>query len=104
MKRIILYAQIKEEKLEEYVSLHENAWPEIYKILSDSNMHNYSISIRGNELYTYYEYTGDNLEADSEKMAANPIMQKWQALTKPCFIRDENGRAYKELKEIFYSL
>lgn len=103
VKRIILYAQIKEDMVEEYVRLHENAWPEVLDVIAQSNMHNYSISIRGNELYTYYEYTGNDLEADQEKMSSNPIMQKWQKFTKPCFIRDENGKAYKEMKEIFYS-
>lgn len=103
MRRFILYSEIKPEKLEEYVTLHKNAWPEIYDVISQSNIHNYSISIRGTQLYTYYEYTGDDYEADKKKMDENPIMKKWQVFTKPCFVRDENGSAYQELEEIFYS-
>ena len=104
MKRFITYAQIKEDMVDEYVRLHENAWPEVYGVIAESNFHNYSISIRGNEVYTYFEYTGNDYEADKAKMDNNPIMKKWHVYTKPCFIRDENGNAYKPLKEIFYSL
>ena len=104
MKRFITYAQIKEDMVDEYVRLHENAWPEIYSVIAESNFHNYSISIRGNEVYTYFEYTGNDYDADKAKMEGNPIMKKWHVYTKPCFIRDENGNAYKPLKEIFYSL
>ena len=98
----VLYKEIKHEKVQEYVELHKNAWPEILEIISESNYHNYSISIRGNQLYTYYEYTGNDYEADTKKMNENPIMKKWHTFTKPCFLRDENGNAYKELEEIFY--
>jgi L-rhamnose mutarotase len=60
IKRFILYSEIKPEKVEEYVTLHKNAWPEVMAIISEANMHNYSISIRGTQLFTYYEYTGND--------------------------------------------
>lgn len=103
MRRFILYSEIKPEKLNEYVKLHKNAWPEIYAIISESNFHNYSISIRGMHLYTYYEYVGNDYEADKRKMDESPIMKKWHTFTKPCFVRDEKGNAYQQLEEIFYS-
>ncbi len=102
MKRFILYSDIKPEKVQEYVELHKNAWDEVKEIISEANLHNYSISIRGTQLFTYYEYTGNNYEDDMKKMDENPIMKKWKTFTKPCFVRDENGNAYKELEEIFY--
>lgn len=104
MKRFILYARLKPDKKEEYVHLHKNAWQEIYEVIAESNFHNYSIAIRGDELYTYYEYTGNDYDADKAKMDNNPIMKKWHLHTKPCFLRDENGNAYEEMQEIFYSL
>ena len=102
MKRFILYSEIKPEKLEEYIALHKNAWPEIIELISSCNFHNYSIAVRGNQLYTYYEYTGNDYDTDKKRMDEDPIMKKWHTFTKPCFIRDENGNAYKELEEVFY--
>ena len=101
MKRFILYARLKPDKVEEYVELHKNAWSEIFEVIAGSNFHNYSIGIRGNELYTYYEYTGCDYDADKAKMDNNPIMKKWHTFTKPCFLRDEKGNAYEEIQEIF---
>ena len=104
MKRFILYARLKPDKREEYVQLHKNAWPEIYEVIAGCNFHNYSISIRGDELDTYFEYSGVDYDADKAKMDNDPAMKKWHIYTKPCFIRDENGNAYEEMQEIFYSV
>ena len=103
MKRFILYAEVIPEKREEYITLHKNAWSEIYDIIAECNFHNYSISIRGNSLYTYYEYTGVDYDADKAKMDNHPVMKKWHTYTKPCFVRDAEGKAYQDMEEIFYS-
>ena len=102
MKRFILYSKLKPEKIEEYVKLHKNPWPEILEIISECNIGNYSISIRKDELYTYYEYTGDNYEADMKKMEEYDIMNKWWSFTKPCFLHHDKGEYYEDLEEIFY--
>lgn len=102
MKRFILYSDLKPEKTEEYAELHRNAWPEIKKIISESNIHNYSISMLGTKLFTYYEYTGNDYEADTKKMEEYPIMQKWWSFTRPCFLHHDEGKYYDELDEVFY--
>ncbi len=61
--------------MEEYARLHAEPWPEIMEIIDSCNMHHYSISLRGNEVFTYYEYTGDDYEADMARMETYPIMQ-----------------------------
>ena len=102
MKRFIMYSKLKPEKIDEYVKLHRNPWPEILEIISECNIQNYSISIRGDELYTYYEYVGTDLKADNEKMASYDIMQEWWSHTKPCFLYHDQGKYYDDLEEIFY--
>ena len=102
MKRFIMYSKLKPEKIEEYVYLHRHPWPEILEIISECNIQNYSISIRGDELYTYYEYVGTDLEADNAKMASYDIMQEWWSHTKPCFLYHDQGKYYDDLEEIFY--
>ena len=102
MKRVITYAQLKPEKIEDYIKLHEKPWPELLEMLSSFNITNYSISIRGNELYTYYEYVGEDYDADMEKMNNSDIMQKWWVYSKPCFLYHEQGKYYEDLQEVFY--
>ncbi|MBQ4526935.1 MAG: L-rhamnose mutarotase [Clostridia bacterium] len=102
MKRFILYADLKPDKVEEYKEIHQNAWPEILELITKAHMHNYSISVRGTSVYTIYEYTGDDYEKDMAEMEKSPIMQKWWSHTKPCFLHHEEGWYYEDLEEVFY--
>lgn len=102
MKRFILYSDLKPEKVDDYIEIHANPWPEVLKIIDECHMHNYSISIRGTQLFTYYEYTGNDYDADMAKMEQYPIMQKWWSYTKPCFLHHDTGTYYEELSEVFY--
>lgn len=103
MRRFIMYSELKPEKREEYIELHANTWPEILEIITKCNIRNYSISIRGNELYTYYEYVGEDYDADMAYMDAQPIMLEWWKHTKPCFKHHDKGEYYEDLQEIFYN-
>ncbi|MBQ3100775.1 MAG: L-rhamnose mutarotase [Clostridia bacterium] len=102
MKRFCLYAQLKPEKIEEYARLHAEPWPEIMEIIDSCHMHHYSISLRGSEVFTYYEYTGDDYEADMARMETYPIMQEWWSHTRPCFLHHDKGHYYDDLTEVFY--
>ena len=102
MKRVITYAKLKPEKIEDYIKLHKEPWPELLSLLSSCNITNYSISMRGDELYTYYEYVGTDYDADMEKMDNSEIMQKWWTFSKPCFLNHEKGEYYEDLQEVFY--
>lgn len=72
MKRYGMVIGIKPEKIEEYKLLHAAVWPDVLSMIKDCNIHNYSIYLRDNLLFSYFEYTGDDFEADMEKMAADP--------------------------------
>lgn len=102
MKRFIMYSKLKPEKIDDYVKMHAEPWPELLELLSSCNITNYSISIRGDELYTYYEYVGTDYEADTQRMDNDEIMLKWRSMSKPCFLYHEQGKYYEDLKEIFY--
>ena len=102
MRRFIMYSDLKPEKVEEYVYLHRHPWKEILDWISECNITNYSISIRGTQLFTYYEYVGSDYEADMEKMAEGPRMEEWWSHTRPCFLHHDEGKYYDDLEEIFY--
>jgi L-rhamnose mutarotase len=97
-----LRSVLKYDKLDEYISLHKNAWPEMIKAMQESNITNYTIFIDGNELFTYYDYTGTQYNKDMLKMDKNPTMEKWCEFTKPCFVKYPDGVFYKNMKEIFH--
>lgn len=101
-KRFCQRAFLKKEKIEEYRRLHAAVWPDVLKIIKACNLENYSISIMDNMVVSYFEYTGDDYDADMDKMAADPVTQEWWKHTKPCFEGHDQGVYYEDLEEIFY--
>jgi L-rhamnose mutarotase len=67
----------------EYERLHADVWPDVLRHIARSNIHNYSIYRYGDLLFSYYEYVGEDLDADLASMAADPTTQRWWALCSP---------------------
>lgn len=97
--------QLKPEKIDEYVALHAEPWPGVLKTITECNLRNYSIFLQGDKVFAYYEYVGEDYEADMEKMAADPITQQWWEHTHPCFVKyavDPASEFYHDMKSIFF--
>lgn len=91
LQRYGMVIGIKPEKIEYYKKLHAAAWPGVLKKIKECHIHNYSIYLKEVEpgkfyLFSYFEYTGKDFEADMAKMAADPLTQKWWKETDPCQI------------------
>jgi len=84
MRRYGMVIKVKPEKFEEYKRLHANVWPDVLKMIKDCNIRNYSIYHRDGYLFSYFEYVGEDFEADMAKMAGDPMTQKWWDVCKPC--------------------
>ncbi len=84
MKRYGSVIRVRAEKLEEYKRLHANPWSEINQMVKACNICNYSIYYKDGFLFSYFEYVGTDYDADTAKMAADPMTQKWWELCKPC--------------------
>jgi L-rhamnose mutarotase len=79
MKRYGSMIKIRSEKLEEYKRYHAAAWPAVLSMIRQCNIRNYSIFLKDNFLFGYFEYHGADYAADMEKMAADPKTQEWWA-------------------------
>lgn len=105
VQRIASVIGIPAENVAEYERLHAEVWPQVLDRLSRSNMHNYSIYRYGTLLFSYLEYTGEDLEADRAAIAADPTTQEWWTHTDPLQVpvtdRSE-GEWWKELPEVFH--
>jgi L-rhamnose mutarotase len=110
MKRYGMVIGVKKEKLEEYKKLHAAVWPDVLSMIKKCNIRNYSIYLRQLDdgkhyLFSYFEYTGSNFEADMAKMAADPMTQKWWAFCKPCQMPLENRKEnewWADMEEVFH--
>ena len=105
MKRYGMVIRVRPELEDAYVHLHENTWPGVLQCISDSNIRNYSIFMRDGYLFAYYEYVGEDYEADMAKMAEDPVTQAWWKLTDPCQQPVESaaeGEKWAEMEEVFH--
>lgn len=97
--------QIKPGCLEAYKKWHANPMPGVNEMIQECHLHNYSIYSRGEYLFAYYEYDGDDFEADMAKMAADPATQKWWDTVKPLMqpLPDRNpGDFWSNMQEIYH--
>lgn len=107
MQRMGLVIGIVEEKIEEYKALHANTWQEILDILTAANIHNYSIFLREPEnlLFAYWEYSGDNFEADMKTLAEQDAMKRWWDICSPCqepLKTRAKGEHWAMMEQVFY--
>lgn len=83
MQRFGQVIGIKPEYVEDYERLHQVVWPEVLSMIHECNIRNYSIFRHGDLLFAYFEYIGDDYEADMAKMAADPKTQEWWGKVAP---------------------
>ena len=84
MRRFGQIIRVRPEKEAYYRELHANAWKGVLDQITQCNITNYSIFLRDGFLFAYFEYIGDDFDADMQKMADDPLTQEWWAECKPC--------------------
>jgi L-rhamnose mutarotase len=106
MKRFGMVCRLKPDRIEEYRKLHEAVWPEVLDMIRQCNLQNYSIYLKDDLLFSYFEYTGDDYETDMAKMGNDPATQQWWDVCKPCMLPLESRAEdewWAEMKEIFHT-
>ena len=106
MQRYGSVIRLRPEKEEEYLELHANAWPAVLAQISKSNMRNYSIFLRDGFLFAYFEYVGDDFDADMAAMAEDPETQRWWTFTDPCqepIATAKPGEHWASMTEVFHT-
>ncbi len=102
---------VQEKKIEEYKRLHAAVWPDVLEMIYRCNFINYSIYLRqmpdGNHyLFSYFEYTGEDFEADCATMAADKTTQAWWDVCMPCQtpLKDRaEGEWWASMEEVFHA-
>ena len=105
MKRYGMVIKVRPDKLGEYKRLHAAVWPGVLDMIKKCKIRNYSIYHKDGYLFSYFEYHGKDLAADMEKMAADPLTQKWWAVCKPCHVplpTRAEGEWWANMEEIFH--
>ena len=105
MQRYGMVLKVKSEKIEEYKEYHADIWSGVADIITECNIRNYSIYLKDDYLFSYFEYIGEDFKADMDKMAADPTTQKWwdimMPMQNPLPTRKE-GEWWADMEEVFH--
>lgn len=107
MRRMGMVIGLNPGKVEDYKRLHAAVWPEVLDMISKCNIRNYSIFLKEPEnlLFGYWEYHGEDFEADAAKMAADPRTLEWWDVCMPCqkpFETRKEGEWWAMMDEVFH--
>jgi L-rhamnose mutarotase len=107
MQRMGMMIGIAPDRIAEYKALHAAVWPQVLAMLSEANVRNYSIFLREPEnlLFGYWEYHGEDFEADMQRIALDPETQRWWTFCSPCQIPLESrgkGEHWAMLEHVFH--
>ena len=101
---------VKADKLEEYLEHHRHVTLEVEATIKQCNFRNFSIFVRRlpddeHYLFLYFEYTGEDFDADNARMAADPKTLEWWALMTPLItpLPDvEEGELWADMAEAYH--
>jgi L-rhamnose mutarotase len=75
-KRVGSLIKVKPEYEERYIILHRHTFPGVLDRIRKSNIRNYSIFLLNGILFSYYEYVGNDFDADM-KAIADTVTRDW---------------------------
>ena len=110
VERYGMVTGLKREKMAYYKELHTAVWPGVLKKIKECNIQNYSIYLKEIEgkpyLFSYFEYTGNDFDADMKKMAADTTTQRWWRETDPTQVplpdAAEKKQTWSRMEEVFF--
>ena len=107
MQRMGMVIGLNADKVAEYRELHTNVWPGVLKMITACNIRNYSIFLKEPEnlLFGYWEYYGEDFEADAARMAADPETQRWWDVCMPCqapLDTRKDGEWWAMMEDVFH--
>lgn len=103
MKRVGRIVKLKPQMKERYIKLHANPWPEVTKSINDCGIRNFSIYLKGELLFSYFEYIGDSYQEDMQKL--DMLTAEWLRETDQCQEPVAGAREdelWSVMDEIFY--
>ena len=107
MRRFGQVLGIRPECIDQYRAYHAKIWPEIERAIREAGIRNYSIFLRGGQLFAYYEYVGpaEEYEARMRALAGAPRMREWWDVMEPMQIPDPGrpaGTWWSDMEEVFH--
>ena len=98
--RIGRHSRLKKGCGEEYKRMHREIWPEILKLIKKAGVQNYSIFLKGRELFSYLEV--DDWDKAISIMMDDPAGLRFQEAISPLMEADDPVAPWEVIEEVFH--
>ena len=105
MRRFGMAIKLKPGSADAYRDYHAAVWPAVLEMIKDCNISNYSIYLKDDFLFSYFEYHGSDAKSDWAKMASHTKTQEWWAVMEPLqdpLATRKQGEWWAEMEEVFH--
>ena len=105
MNRFGMVIKMKPGSADAYRDYHAAVWPAVLEMIKECNISNYSIYLKDDLLFGYFEYHGSDLKSDWAKMASHTKTQEWWAVMKPLqdpLATRKQGEWWAEMEEVLH--
>ena len=107
VKRVGMVVGIRPDMIDQYKKLHADSNAGVRDLLGKYHMENFSIFLQeiGGKWYEfgYYEYTGDDYEADMAKLDAEPRNKAWLKRCDPMQLPLEGRKSWTKMEQVYYN-
>ena len=97
--------KLKSGSADAYRKYHAAVWPAVLEMIKECNISNYSIYLKDDLLFSYFEYHGGDLKSDLARMAAHSKTQEWWEVMEPLqdpLVTRKEGEWWAEMEEVFH--
>jgi L-rhamnose mutarotase len=102
MKQIAIKMQLKPNNAEEYKNRHDQIWPKLSALLTDSGISDYSIFLDSDNETLFGVFKSNNEEA-LQKLPDHTIMKEWWGyMADIMHCNPNNSPTTEELRRVFY--
>jgi L-rhamnose mutarotase len=107
VKRVGMVVGIKPEVIGKYKELHADSNPGVRDLLAKYHMRNFSIFLQKIDgkwyEFGYYEYDGDNFEADMAKLDSEPRNKEWLKICDPMQIPLPGAKGWTQMERVYFN-
>jgi len=107
VRRVGMVIGLRPEFIDEYRRVHADGHPGVRDLLSKYHLRNFSIflhQVAGRWLeFGYYEYHGENFEADMAALAAEPRNREWLMLCEPMQAPLDGETGWAVMERVYFN-
>ena len=107
VKRVGMVTQLRPEAIQEYKRLHADSNPGVRDLLSKYHMRNFNIFLQQIEgrwyEFGYYEYTGNDFDADMARLAKEPRNIEWLKVCDPMQVPLPGAKGWTEMDRVYFN-